>query len=51
MLGSADIKEVSYEIQCNDIPDAGVNRTVEDALDMTQVLTYIINLEKRIPQK
>ena len=35
ILGSADNMDVAYEIQCNDIPDAGVNRTLTDALDVT----------------
>ena len=35
VIGSAYSKDVSYEIQCSDIAAAGVNRTVEDALDVT----------------
>ena len=35
ILGSADIKDAVYEIRCDDIPDAGINRTIEDSLDVT----------------
>ena len=40
MIGSADIKDVVYEINCEDLPDAGVNRTVQNSLDITYVVVF-----------